>query len=113
MSAWGAVRQHVARVEERLLEAALSALGFCDHVARALGVVLLVLANVLIAGFTLTYFDTLLPLQGVRPFTLVWWGLTAPGLFLLFNILLNLGVCVLRDPGTGDRLTDLARGPVR
>ena len=88
-----------AQCEAWLLDCALYSLDGLEAGTRWLGRVLVFAAFGIISLFTYTYFVDLLPLQGILGGSLQWWLITVPGLWLLFNVLFNYVICLIRDPG--------------
>lgn len=60
---------------------------------------MLVLATGIIGLFTVTYFDVLMPALGLSPTSsLLWWPLTAVGIWILVNLVLNYVMAVITPP---------------
>ena len=65
---------------------------------RALGPVMLVVASCIICLFTISYFDVLTPCLGLGPTSMLWWPLTAVGVWILVNLVLNYTLAVITPP---------------
>lgn len=73
---------------------ALLAFSYC----RLLGPALIILGVTLITA-EVFYFFQRISVHYARQWSLSWWGLVLPGLFILANILHNYTVCIVYDPG--------------
>ncbi len=59
---------------------------------------LILLALVLIALVTFTYFDAMMPALGWRPLSMEWLSCTSLGIWILINIVINYGASILVSP---------------
>lgn len=59
---------------------------------------MLVVAACIISLFTITYFDVLTPCLGLGPTSILWWPLTAVGVWILVNLVLNYTLAVITPP---------------
>ena len=82
-----------------MLDFALAGLDYFDILTRWIGPLMIAVAIAIITLMTVTYFDVIAPQLGLHPSTLSYWAVTAPGLWVLSNLVLNYFLAVVTPAG--------------